>query len=137
MFRYIYLRSQPSQVKAGVYPQAGLPVGCLAYKDSGDDNFAFGLSFLNSEVDSVSRAEARKIATERLKIALSGKERKMSQGRFGTVKVSGDSLNKKLYSLIKTIVNDSSIHNRASISDRVKYQLTAVSAKLLQPKKVD
>ena len=134
MTRFIYLRSTPTDVENGVYPQADLPVGCLAYRDMGNDTFAYGLSFLNSEVDAVTKEAARNVAQSRLKMACAGVHRKRCQGRFGLFLASGNSLREKVAGLIHE-VSLKELHGRPQIRERVVRQLANLEVRLLAHKK--
>lgn len=95
------------------------PVGCVAYCDLKDGRFAYGVSFLNEEMDKVEKQRARKVAEGRLAIAVSGINRDNCQGRFGAFAVGSGNINDKVSNLL-TAISKEVLHRNEAVRNRMR-----------------
>jgi hypothetical protein len=104
--RYIYIR------------QDSAPVGCIAYRDLGEDLFAYGYSAMHPD-DRCNKASGRRIADARCDLAIEDSERNSiaRRGRGGKMKVYGDTLNQKVAFLAECIASHD--HTREHVRERL------------------
>lgn len=115
------------------------PVGCLAYRTitprGNRETIAFGLSFLNSEVDSANRKAARRVAEGRLALALTEETRTNQQGRWGQVICVGTNVNEKVASLLSQLSSDRhSLHRNSEKDAEMKLRLAVQIGRLNRAK---
>ena len=120
--RYIYLRNTDRT-----------PVGCVAYSSDRDGNFYYGVSFLNSDVDPIKKDRARKIASSRLALAVTGIKRNRCQDRFRFCPNVNGNINDKVVGLL-TFIAEQPLHRNYSVRNRMCNDLR-FTANLLQNQK--
>lgn len=115
------------------------PVGCLAYRSvtprGNRETMAFGLSFLNAEIDSANRKAARRVAEGRLALALAEETRTNQQGRWGQAVCVGTNVNEKVANLLSQLSShDHSLHRNPEKDAEMKIRLAAQVGRLKQVK---
>jgi len=115
------------------------PVGCLAYRTvtprGNRETIAFGLSFLNAEIDSANRKAARRVAEGRLALALTEETRANQQGRWGQVVCIGRNVNEKVANLLSQLSShDHSLHRNPEKDSEMKVRLAAQIGRLKRVK---
>jgi hypothetical protein len=135
MSKMIYEKEEKMSDVRLVYLRDGnkTPVGCVAYMDLEPNVFTYGVAFLNSEADVSLKEAARHVARERLKLALIPVERKHCQGRFGSLQVSGDSLNQKVSDLLEQIARQP-LHGKNEVRVRMVADLLQTAVRLRKQK---